>query len=842
MAEHAPIKATNVPAGLALTEFLGFESIGPVKSLRRYPRNQVLGPIEALVSGLQAGGGVTFLTKAEADENLDYDSFQMAWIVNDPVADLNGVYQKIGAAGAGGWSKVSELPYSFYRAQNDGTGTANAIKAANDYPLPGDALVVFNVVTPNTSEDVTVQFNEGSPKAILSSGGDKPPVGGLLAGMLLAGYVDGGNFRLISDLSSAAIQAAAEAALAAAIEASDESQSARDLAIAAADLASTVGAGDVPLVPTRVLAEASSFPAARSYISLRGLNNVGDAPEVLFKRVIGQPDHPGKLRSSDRYLPNGTTDPTNGGWFELGLTRAVPLQAFGVRANGSFDDTSHFLEALDYAMRKKRPLYYPGGAGIGRLMVTDTALYQTLGVDYFEQGLVLIGDAPDRSLIINACTTAKPSLKLDGRGDGKQQIFGRVANIGFKQEGSAAGSHAILYQSTWEQEFDRISIEGMKGAAFRVINAGDGDSHASAHVKLKNIYARDNDGPAWDSTGGTGGITNHELNNCYFIDNDKVGQEGQVIIDGVIHFEMNACSVAGFANVPIPLVRTKRTSIHPQTLKFHRGEYGNASGTHFKSDGVVNFHVDGIRHVRRSGETSATCAYDFTGAGAYGGILIENVELAIDTATPAFTFLKLGGSASSVSNIRTNNINASSFAVGNVMYDISGTIANNATSRLDGGDGRILLAEPQTCARTLVVVPGNIAPDLAKGGWQRYDLTTAGAGTYTVNRPVRGQSEGRRMILTIAQVSGQNLVFDPAGYLVTGIPNIEGVHTFEFIYDQVSDRWRQIAGVRRVNQSWSVSNVSTLRAFDAASATPENVRSAVASLINDLKVAGLIAP
>jgi hypothetical protein len=48
---------------------------------------------------------------------------------------------------------LGDLPYSFYRAINEGSGTANAIKATNGYPMAStNALIVFNVTDTNTSD------------------------------------------------------------------------------------------------------------------------------------------------------------------------------------------------------------------------------------------------------------------------------------------------------------------------------------------------------------------------------------------------------------------------------------------------------------------------------------------------------------------------------------------------------------------------------------------------------------------------------------------------------------------------------------------------------------------
>lgn len=211
------IRTSNLPLGSTLSEFMGFETIGATNSLRRYTRASVIGPLEAVVSSFVAGGGVIFTTKAQADSKLAFADSTMAWVIQDATAANNGVYQKSGASGSGSWTRLASLPYSFYRATNAGAGTANAVVASNDQPIASeDALVVFNITDANTSADVTVALNGGDPLTIKTASGNLPAVGGLVENMLVAGYIDGTEFRMISDQASSAIQTAAEAAQAAA--------------------------------------------------------------------------------------------------------------------------------------------------------------------------------------------------------------------------------------------------------------------------------------------------------------------------------------------------------------------------------------------------------------------------------------------------------------------------------------------------------------------------------------------------------------------------------------------------------------------------------------------------
>jgi hypothetical protein len=312
------IRAPNIPLGTSLSEFIGIETVGATKSVRRFTRDSVVGLIEAIANSFQAGGGVVFKTKAEADAHLAYNAYQMAWVIQDTSAALNGVYQKSGASGSGGWARVGNLPYSFYRAVNNGAGTANGIVATNSYPLAStDALIVVNITDANTSGTMTVSFNGGPAYPIKTASGNDPAVGGFVPGMVIAGYITpAAEFHLITDQSGAAIQAAAEAAQAAA-------EDARDLAIAAADQAAIEGAGDVPTYPSRTYAAAATIPTARTYLFLAGYATKGDGPLVMYVKMGSTPSpvKPWQFQSAD------------GAYWELSMDYVTP-EMFGAKGDG----------------------------------------------------------------------------------------------------------------------------------------------------------------------------------------------------------------------------------------------------------------------------------------------------------------------------------------------------------------------------------------------------------------------------------------------------------------------------------------------------------------------------
>lgn len=182
--------------------------------------------VEAGLLGTSVVGRVIHPTRASLYADLAHAANTMAWVWNDATAAYNGIYGKAGASGSGSWTRLTDLPYSFLAAQNDGDGSANAIEATTPAPIPdgnGRTLITLPIFATNTNTPVTVEFNgDGAPLTIKTSAGNDPVPGGLVAGMIVAGWKDGSTFRMLSDQASAAIQAAVEAAVADALAARDE--------------------------------------------------------------------------------------------------------------------------------------------------------------------------------------------------------------------------------------------------------------------------------------------------------------------------------------------------------------------------------------------------------------------------------------------------------------------------------------------------------------------------------------------------------------------------------------------------------------------------------------------
>lgn len=174
--------------------------------------------VESVITAFTSNGGLVYATRALLYADLLHGANTSAWVVSDSTGAYNGIYQKSGASGAGAWSRVADLPYSFISCTDAGAGTANAIVATSSIPAPttaGMALFVSNVYEANTGA-VTYSLNGAAAKPVITNSGNALSSGYLTAGMHVLFFDDGTNYRLLTDVASAAIQAAAEAAQAAA--------------------------------------------------------------------------------------------------------------------------------------------------------------------------------------------------------------------------------------------------------------------------------------------------------------------------------------------------------------------------------------------------------------------------------------------------------------------------------------------------------------------------------------------------------------------------------------------------------------------------------------------------
>jgi len=130
-------------------------------------------------------------------------------------------------------------------------------------------------------------------------------------------------------------------------------------------------AGNASNVNTVADFEGSSFSAVVESVNILGYYSIG-VGALTVRRVASEPTHPWKFRSLDRYLPNGSTDNANGGWWEGYTTNnIITPQMFGAVADGVTDDHPAISSALDYialngvgiyGFNSTFELHFPAGA------------------------------------------------------------------------------------------------------------------------------------------------------------------------------------------------------------------------------------------------------------------------------------------------------------------------------------------------------------------------------------------------------------------------------------------------------------------------------------------------
>ena len=301
----------------------GVPSSGPHEPKKSELRT-LLGGYEQVINSFLASGGRVYISKTELTADLAHAAKTMAWVIGDATAANNGIYQKQGASGAGSWTRVADLPYSFIVASDVGDGTPDAIVATTSLPVSGSALVLLNIFEENTGSPVTVSFNGGAPLTIKTNSGNDVAAGGLQSGMLVMGRVSGATFRIVSDQVSSAIIAQAEAAATQAESFRD--QAAGYAAIAIKNWFPDDFVGDGTSDPLTLTADPGSV-----YNCIITIEGQGPQPSGIFT-----------LNGTDLYPPDGAVWP-DGKKIEVRYGTAFDA---GVPSPGSVDRTAMANDAV----------------------------------------------------------------------------------------------------------------------------------------------------------------------------------------------------------------------------------------------------------------------------------------------------------------------------------------------------------------------------------------------------------------------------------------------------------------------------------------------------------------
>lgn len=229
----------------------------------------------ALNAGL-SNGGLIYASKANLDADLARGANSSAWVIGDGIAANNGIYRKTGASGAGAWLRVGDLPYSVVYAQNDGSGTKNAIKATASVPIAVSpyAQLISLPFTATNDAAMTLAINGEVARPLVLNVGGQLPAGYVKAGMSALVQIDNaGNYRLFSYGDASSIQAAVEAATAVAQAAQAAAQVAQTNALASQNAAKA----------SENAAKTSETNAATSATAALGSENRAKASETAAK-------------------------------------------------------------------------------------------------------------------------------------------------------------------------------------------------------------------------------------------------------------------------------------------------------------------------------------------------------------------------------------------------------------------------------------------------------------------------------------------------------------------------------------------------------------------------------
>ncbi|TQX91328.1 hypothetical protein EQW76_00915 [Rhizobium sp. rho-13.1] len=265
---------------------------GPASAPYQPPKNDIRDWatwVEAFINAIASNGGLVYTSLTLLSADLAHGANSMAWVVGDITVGNNGVYQKVGASGSGSWVRVANLPYSFVVATDAGAGTANAILAKSSLPVSGSVLVWFTLFETNTATPVTISFNGGPSLTVKTNSGNNPIVGGLVGGMTVMGIVVGTTFRLVSDQSSEAILAGAEAA---AIAASDYADFARNNWVVNGPFVGTGVADDLYPLTIDPGSANNMFPVVSGFTQMLtmpsyGLAYVSGSPKIQITVPLG---------------------------------------------------------------------------------------------------------------------------------------------------------------------------------------------------------------------------------------------------------------------------------------------------------------------------------------------------------------------------------------------------------------------------------------------------------------------------------------------------------------------------------------------------------------------------
>lgn len=250
-------------------------------------------------------------------------------------------------------------------------------------------------------------------------------------------------------------------------------------------------------------AQAATIGATKKTVLTQGFTAIGRGG-ARYRRVATQPTHPGKLRSTDRFLPDGSSDLTNGGWWEI-AEPIIDARMLGIVAGSNADN--ELANAIATAAGVGAPLSIPTGTYqftkavvlsplVGSQIIlggnvifdfssaTDASYFTGYGCVYVDGGaLVRLPDLSANVVLMDSGLTFVSSPALSS-GD-RICIWNTVA-------GSFSGFQSIYYAG----EFKTVA-DGSGGTAVKLYGTTYSDYNAA------NVYVYKHPNKSLSVTGGT---------------------------------------------------------------------------------------------------------------------------------------------------------------------------------------------------------------------------------------------------------------------------------------------------------------------------------------------------
>lgn len=252
-------------------------------------------------------------------------------------------------------------------------------------------------------------------------------------GVLTLGF-DYANSEFGAELQQAVETTATNAALTSA----DREAVAVDAAAAAASAAEAEisAQNTAPSFDVVADAEAATVSASKQAIITSGYNDIGIGG-VRWIRTTSEPSNgENKIRSTDRYLPDGSISSSNGGWWiqSEGSRRIYP-EMFGARGDGSSDDTGPMQLAFAHAGRF---LFLPRG----RVYKVSGTLTAAAGLVVEGRGAKILSNDAHRTIIdASAGGVNLFGFEIEGAGASSVNSLG----IPIKVNGTTNASAAPTY-------------------------------------------------------------------------------------------------------------------------------------------------------------------------------------------------------------------------------------------------------------------------------------------------------------------------------------------------------------------------------------------------------------